>query len=149
MKVYIGADHGGFRLKEKIIRWLEAQRIPYEDMGNHTYQPRDDYPDFSVAVSRMVAGKRSARGIIICRSGVGACIAANKIKGIRAGQALNTTMARKSREDDDANVLCLGADYVTFKQAAKIITVWLNARASTAKRHQRRLKKIKLLEQKQ
>lgn len=144
-KIFIGSDHGGYRLKEKVKKYLKSIDINCVDLGNHKLDPQDDYPVFAQRVAKKVA-KENGKGILLCRNGAGVCIVANKIKGIRAVQAFTPKMAQKSREDDDSNILCLGADYLNLNLAKKIIDIWLNSKASNAKRHRRRINQIKKIE---
>lgn len=158
MKVYIGSDHAGFRLKAKIIKYLTSKNIKFEDLGNIILDKDDDYPDYGIKVAQAVAKSKIAKGIAICGSSLGACIVANKVKGIRAVSARSEAEARLSRKDNDANVLCLsGGDFAErgkdnmalSEQVAKnIINVWLTTEFSKAPRHQRRINKIKKIENK-
>ena len=145
VRLFIGSDHAGFKLKEQIKEYLIGLKIRYEDLGNQQFDPCDDYPDYARKVAQKVA-KTKGKGILICDSGVGVCIAANKIKGIRAANVYNPKMAIKSREHNDTNILCLGQSYISFNQAKKIIKVWLQTRFSRALRHRRRINKIKQIE---
>lgn len=142
LRVALGADHGGFSLKTELVSWLQAQGYEVLDLGAHVLDPADDYPDFSVAVARAVASGKTSRGIIICGSGIGACIVANKIAGIRAGLCHDTYSARQGVEHDDMNVLCLGARIIGVELAKELVAAFLQARFSGAERHQRRLKKL-------
>jgi len=142
MKIVIGADHGGFHLKNDITVLLKKQRHTVIDVGAFDDCP-SDYPDFALAVGNEIIGKRAVRGILICGSGVGACIAANKLPDIRASVCHDTFSARQGVEDDDMNVLCLGARVIGPKLAEEIIAAFLNARFSNAERHRRRLKKVR------
>ena len=142
MKVIIGADHGGFALKQELTETLRLAGHEVVDAGAHRYDQTDDYPDFSLAVARAVARGDGERGIILCGSGVGASIAANKIKGIRAALCHDTYSARQGVEHDDMNVLCLGARIVGVALAADLVKAFLNARFTGEERHVRRLKKV-------
>lgn len=144
-KVYIGSDHAGFFLKQDLKRYLERLGILYEDVGSMRYEPKDDYPDIALAVARKVV-KEGARGILICDSGVGVCIVANKVKGVRAANVFTVGMARHTREDNDSNVLCLGQEYIKKALARRIVKAWLAAPFSRKKRHVRRVGKIKKIE---
>lgn len=144
--VYLGADHGGYQLKEELKVWLAENNIPGEDMGAHSFDPEDDYPDFIVPVAKKVASDTQSLGIIIGRSGNGEAIAANKVKGIRAALCLNEEMARKAREHNNANILSLGADYISQDEAKKIVKVFISASFSNEERHIRRIEKIKAIE---
>ncbi len=146
--IYLGADHGGFTLKEKIKVYLDKKGIAWQDLGNVKFVPTDDYPDFVFPVAQAVAKNHQARGIVICRSGVGACIAANKVKGVRAVNVDSVKVAEMSRRHNNTNVLCLGADYVSFNLARQIINRWLKVPFAGG-RHARRLRKISAWENKQ
>ncbi len=145
--IYLGADHGGFVLKEKIKAYLDKKGIAWRDLGNVKFVLTDDYPDFVFPVAQAVARNHQARGIVICRSGVGACIAANKVKGVRAVNADSVKVAEMSRKHNNTNVLCLGADYVSFNLARQIISRWLKVPFAGG-RHARRLRKISAWENK-
>ena len=110
--IYIGADHRGFEQKKLIMGWLKGQGMECLDMGALNYDPEDDYNDYAVRVARQVAKERDARGILVCGSGHGECIQANRFRGVRAINGLTPELARVGREHNDANVLCLGADFV-------------------------------------
>ena len=139
--IYIGADHAGFRLKEYIKIYLSKTGYTPVDIGNEKYEPGDDYPDYAAKVARKVS-ETGGRGIIICDSGVGVCIAANKIKNIRAVNPTNTTVARMSREHNNTNILCLGQNYIKPLLAKKIINIWLETEFSPEERHHRRVDKL-------
>jgi len=141
MKIAIGGDHAGFHLKEELIAWLREQKHEITDFGTHSTESCD-YPDFARAVGNEVAAGKTERGLLICGSGVGTCIAANKIKGVRAAVCHDTFSARQGVEDDDMNVLCLGARVIGLELAREIVAAFLNARFSGAERHRRRLNKV-------
>ncbi len=145
MKIVIGADHGGYLLKQAVAVLLKKLRHMVVDVGAFTNEP-SDYPDFAKAVAEHVIKKKAERGILICGSGVGACIAANKFAGIRASVCHDTFSARQGVEDDDMNVLCLGARVLGQELAAEIIKTFLAAKFSNAPRHRRRLQKVKAIE---
>lgn len=145
MKIYLGADHAGYKLKEKIKGYLESKKISFEDLGNKKYNPIDDYPDYASKVAKKVSLKKGM-GILICGNGVGVCIAANKFKGVRAVNASNMKIAKESRADDDTNVLCLAGRHISEFQAKKIINTWLNTKFKKATKYKRRINKIKKLE---
>ncbi|MFA6098813.1 MAG: RpiB/LacA/LacB family sugar-phosphate isomerase [Patescibacteria group bacterium] len=146
MKIFLGADHGGYKYKEELKKFLIKNKYSLADVGNTAVDPQDDYPVFAFKMARQVAQTRDGRGIFICRSGAGGCIAANKVKGIRACQAFNLRSAKMSRVDDDANVLCLGADYISLAEAKKMVAVWLKTKFSASARHHRRVNMIKRAE---
>jgi len=147
MNIAVGADHGGFHLKQEVISFLKNNRHTITDVGAHNDKP-SDYPDFALAVSDQIIRKKAVRGIIICGSGVGACIAANKIPGIRASVCHDTFSARQGVEDDDMNVLCLGARVIGPNLAEEIVMVFLKTRFSKLERHKRRLTKVLEIEKK-
>ena len=145
-KIYIASDHGGFKLKEQVKKHLTVKKIAFADLGPKKLQPTDDYPDFAYALAKTVA-RTNSRGILICRNGIGVCVVANKINGIRAVATSSPGIARTARADDDTNVLCLGQDFTALPQAKRIIDVWLKTEFSNGSRHKRRLGKIKKIEQ--
>ena len=147
--IYLGADHGGFELKEEVKKYLAEHGVQTEDMGAYKMDPNDDYTDFIIPVSQKVASNPGSLGIVIGRSGNGEAIAANKINGIRAAVCLNEKMAEKTKDHNDANILSLGADYVTLGDAKKIVQKFLDTPFSNEQRHIRRLKKIEELEKTQ
>ncbi len=140
--IYIGADHGGFELKEILKSYIAELGNEIEDMGANSLNPGDDYPDFIIPVAQKVAENPGSLGIVIGRSGNGEAIVANKVKGIRAALCLNEEMAKKAKEHNNANVLSLGADYISAEQAKSIVKVFLETPFSNDERHIRRLKKI-------
>ena len=146
LRVVLGADHGGFTLKNELVTRL---RPTYEilDVGAHTLDPADDYPDFAVAVAQAVASGNAQRGILICGSGVGASIAANKVPGVRACLCHDTYSAHQGVEHDNMNVLCLGARVIGLELAMELATAFLKARFSGEERHRRRLEKVLAIEQ--
>jgi ribose 5-phosphate isomerase B len=145
MIIAIGADHGGFPLKSKVIDLLEGLGHEVLDVGTDSEKPVD-YPDFALAVVREVLLNNAERGILICGSGVGACVAANKFPGIRAGLCHDTFSAHQGVEDDNINMLCLGARVIGPELAKEVVKVWLSASFSGAERHKRRLSKVERIE---
>ena len=145
-RIALGADHGGLSLKLDLHPWLEAEGYSILDMGANEHDPDDDYPDFAVAVARAVASGDASKGIVICGSGVGASIAANKIPGVRAGVCHDTYSAHQGVEHDDMNVLCLGARIVGIEVAKELVAAFLGATFTGEERHQRRLQKVLDLE---
>ncbi len=144
--LYLGADHRGFKLKKSIKQYLEKQKIPFKDCGNFKIEPQDDYPDFAFKVAKKVSENPEInKGIVLCGSGVGVCIAANRFKSIRAGLGGSPAAIKAARNDDDINVLCLAADYISEKEAILMINNFLNVKFSGKERHKRRLKKIEAL----
>lgn len=145
MKVAIAADHGGFPLKGPLVDVLQGSGHEVLDLGTHSPEPVD-YPDYARALGRAILDGRAERGVLICGSGAGAAIAANKMRGIRAGLAHDTYTAHQMVEHDDANVCCLGARVVGAELAAEIVRAFLPARFSGEERHRRRLRKIAAIE---
>jgi len=143
-KIFLAADHGGFKLKKYLKLYLEKSRYTVIDMGNHQLDKTDDYSDFVIPAVRKAVKTRGV-AIVICRSGVGSCIVANKVKGAFAVLTDSAKLARQSREHNNTNVLCLGADFVKTAQAARIVRTWLSAEFKKG-RHVRRLRKIKSIE---
>lgn len=141
MVIAIAADHGGFHLKSLLVEFLEKLGHEVMDLGTNSEEPVD-YPDFARAVAQEILAKKAERGILICGSGVGACVAANKFPGIRAAICHDTFSAHQGVEDDDINVLCLGARVIGPELAKEIVRVWLSASFSGAERHRRRLTKV-------
>jgi len=146
MKIAFGADHKGFQYKEKVKKFLQGKECEVIDFGTFS-EESVDYPDFGFKVAKAVANKEAERGILFCWSGIGMCISANKIKGIRAALCLNEEMAKLSREHNDSNVLSLSAKFIPEEKLLKIVEVWLNT-SFEGGRHQRRLDKISLEESK-
>lgn len=140
-KVYIGADHAGFKLKEKIKKFLDKKNIEYADLGNLIYEKTDDYPDFAFKVAENIVRDKTY-GVLLCGSAQGMVIAANKVKGARAVAINNIKDAKSSKVDDDANILCLAGRSLNSTKAKKILMAWLNTSFSKATRHKRRVKKI-------
>ena len=146
IRVGIAADHGGFGLKEQLSVRLSAAGHDVVDLGNRHLDPEDDYPDFIVPLARAVARGELDRGVAICGSGVGACIAANKVPGVRACLIHETFSAHQGVEDDDLNVICLGGLVVGHALAWELVKTFLAAKFSGAERHRRRLAKVAELE---
>ena len=143
MKIYLGADHGGFELKEKVKIWLQRLNYQVEDCGAFSLDENDDYPDFAFEVARKVAkGGANERGILFCRSGGGMVIAANRLQQIRAVDAYDQRSAKHARTDNDANVISIGADWIDFVKVKEIIQVFLETEFDQQPRHIRRIKKI-------
>lgn len=143
MKIYIGADHNGYEMKGELRKWLTEQRYEVTDMGALAYKKEDDYPDFGIKVAEAVAQDAKENfGILICASGVGMSVVADKVPGIRAALIHDPKIAEVAQRDDDINVLALGARFISLAQAKKVITNWLSTPFSLADRHQRRLGKI-------
>jgi ribose 5-phosphate isomerase B len=147
MHIAIGADHGGFPLKGPIVDYLTTAGHKVMDMGTHNTD-RVDYPDYAKAVSEAVLQGEAERGIIICGSGVGACVAANKLPGIRAGLCHDTYSAHQGVEHDNINVLCLGARVIGVALALELVQAFIGATFSGEERYRRRLDKVAEIEAK-
>ena len=145
MRVALGSDHAGFELKNHLASILSDSGFTVFDLGTHT-PDSVDYPDFAAAVGKAVVDGRADRGIVICGSGAGASVAANKIKGVRAVVAHDTYTAHQSVEHDDVNVLCLGSRVIGSAVAEELAVTFLSAAFSGEERHLRRLNKVKALE---
>ena len=143
--LYIGADHAGFYLKEELKKYLEELGCQYEDLGNKAPDPLDDYPDFALAVGEK-AVKTGGKGILICATGLGMAIAANKVAGVRAAVCWDDFTALQSREHNDTNVLCLAGKALDTETAKKITRRWLETEFSGEERHKRRIEKIREME---
>ena len=142
--IIIGSDHGGYKLKEEIKKYFDEQGIEYKDFGTYS-EERVDYPDIAKEVSKAVQSKKCDRGILICRSGYGMSMVANKFKGIRSAPCFEETAAKFSRMHNDSNMLALGADYVTTSKAIQIVRVWI-ATEFEGGRHSDRLALIEEIE---
>lgn len=158
--IYLGSDHGGFDLKEKIKKWLTVWEYAWEDLGNSVYEKEDDYPVFAQKVAQKVAEEENLpagrqggnqypkpwkdrpKGIITCRSAAGMVIAANKVKGARCATAFDSRSAKHCRQHNDVNILALSGDWLDEYQAKKILKIWLETEFSGEERHVRRLKEI-------
>jgi len=144
--IAIGSDHAGYELKSAIIKHLEAKGIPYEDFGTYDSTTSVDYNDYGEKVAVAVSSGTHEKGIIICGTGIGISISANKVPGIRAALCTDTYMARMSREHNDANVLALGARVIGIGLALDIVDTWLETQFETGGRHQRRVNKFSDIE---
>ena len=142
MRIVIGADHAGLSMKPHVAALLEKQGHEVIDVGAHSHDPQDDYPDFARLVAQSVADGKADRGIMVCGSGVGASVAANKVRGVRASVCHDTYSARQGVEHDDMNVLCLGARIVGEEIVTELVTAFVSADFSGEERHKRRLNKL-------
>lgn len=143
--IYLGSDHRGFELKEIFKSYLKDNNIPFVDLGPVSYVGDDDYPEYSEKVGRAITSPED-KGVLICGGGHGVCVAANKIKGIRASVVNSVESARSGRSDDNLNILCLAADFTPKDQALEILKTFLNTPFSNAERHVRRLGAVARLE---
>lgn len=147
MIIFVAADHNGFKMKEFVKQ--ELANVGYEvvDRGNKEYDENDDYPDFAARVAReIMVDPENRRGVLICGSGVGMDVTVNKFKDIRSALVFNPDQAYDSRNDDDANVLCLASSYLEPEEAKKILTTWFNTPFSGEERYKRRIRKISEIE---
>ena len=149
MRIGVAADHGGFELKVYLVRMLSDAGYEVADFGDHQHNPDDDYPDFVAPLARAVAGGEVDRGLAICGSGVGACVVANKVPGVRACLIHETFSAHQGVEDDDMNMICLGGLVVGHALAWELVETFLQAKFSGTERFQRRLTKVAALEHKE
>jgi len=145
-RIGVAADHGGFELKVKLSESLKTAGYDVLDFGAHALAPEDDYPDFVIPLARAVSNGEVVRGLAICGSGVGACVAANKVPGVRAGLIAESFSAHQGVEDDDMNVMCLGGRVTGPALAWDLVQIFLNARFKNEARFKRRLLKIAGLE---
>ncbi len=141
MRIAIGSDHAGFKLKEIIKNYLKRKNIDFKDYGTNSSESVD-YPDYAYLVAEAVARGEFDRGILLCGSGVGMVVVANKVRGIRAVNAYDTYTAKQSRQHGDCNVLCLAGRKLSRAKATKIVDVWLKTKFSGEERHLRRIRKI-------
>jgi len=145
MNVFIGADHRGFLLKEKLRQWLEKD-FDVKDMGAYQLDPNDSYPLFAERVASIVSYEQKTRGILLCGSGVGVDVVANKFDGARASLGLEPAQVKAGRKDDDMNILVIAADFTDYNKAVKMIDIFLKTKFDGKKRHKKRLSEIKKIE---
>lgn len=148
MTIFIGADHRGFEMKKLLIEFLQSQSYQVVDCGNTTLDPDDDYPDFAVTVAQKVATESDSRGIVLCGSGVGASIAANKVRGVRAAVGVSLPQVQAARHDDDINVLSCAANFTTIEELQSFAVSFLSEPFGAEPRYVRRLMKIAEIETK-
>ncbi len=148
MRFYLGSDHAGFRMKEALKKLLEGKKIGTVDLGAFGGESVD-YPDYALKVARRVASEKGSFGLLVCGTGIGMSIAANKINGIRAANPFDAYTARVAREHNGANVLCLGGRTYPLAQAKKILNAFLKAKPISGQRHRRRVGKIWEIENKE
>jgi ribose 5-phosphate isomerase B len=146
MKIAIGSDHGGYELKNKLIEYLNTKKYDVSDLGTHSKESCD-YPLIGFEVAREVGDGRAEKGILICKTGVGMAIIANKVHGVRAAACYDKDMAKSAREHNNCNVIVFAASYSNFKQALEMLKIWL-ATEPLGDRHERRVKQIKEIESK-
>ncbi|MCC7408495.1 MAG: ribose 5-phosphate isomerase B [Phycisphaeraceae bacterium] len=146
MKIAIAADHGGYDLKAPLTDLLRTLGHEVVDLGAHQFEPQDDFPDYARYIGQAIQHGQAERGVLLCGSGVGACIAANKIKGVRASVCHDAYSARQGVEHDDMNVLCLGARIIGIELARVLVEAFVGAKFKTDERFLRRLEKVKAIE---
>lgn len=143
-RIAVGADHAGFALKKQIVDLLKEKKYDVVDIGTHSAESVD-YPEYAEKVAEAVAKGEVSRGLLVCHSGIGMDIVANKVMGVRAGLCLNPKLAELSRRHNDTNVLCLASGFTTFETAQEIVTTWLSTPFEGG-RHERRVNQIKDIE---
>ena len=146
MRLAVSADHAGFELKDQVVPWLKSLGHEVLDLGAYVLDPDDDYPDFAAAVARSLTANEAERGVLFCGSGVGACITANKVKGVRACLCHDTYTARQGVEHDAMNVICVGGRVLALDQAKEVLSAFLEAKFLPDARFQRRLDKLNEVE---
>jgi ribose 5-phosphate isomerase B len=146
MKIFIGADHRGYELKEKIGQWLFDMERAFQDLGADSYDPQDDYTEYAEKVASLVTENEGSRGILICGSGVGVEVVANKFDGIRAGIGKSALQVEAARKDDDMNILVIAADYTSEKEAKAMLIAFLETKFSGKARQEERLEEIERIE---
>jgi ribose 5-phosphate isomerase B len=145
--IYLGADHRGYYLKEKIKEYLKSHKLEFEDLGNFVFDRNDDYPDFAKLVAKKVSQKPKVNlGILMCGSGQGVCITANKYSHVRAALCLSSWMAQKARQDDSINILCLAGDLTDPQTSFRVINSFLKTKPCQKERYLRRVRKISQIE---
>lgn len=143
MTIFIGADHRGFDMKNKLMEYLQEKNIRIEDMGNYQYDPLDDFPDFAQKVAQAVLqNPKDFLGIVICGSGVGVAVAANRFKGIFCALGFEIDQVKHARENDHINVLSIPSDYIDLEKAKKMIDVFISTQPKMEEKYLRRLKKL-------
>ncbi|PIZ65282.1 ribose-5-phosphate isomerase [Candidatus Roizmanbacteria bacterium CG_4_9_14_0_2_um_filter_39_13] len=148
MTIFIGADHRGFELKNKLVEYLQDQNIRVEDLGNYEHDPEDDYPDYAQKVAQAVLqNPEQFLGIVICGSGIGVCMATNRNRGIYCGMGLDEEQVRHGRENDHINILSLAADNVSEEKAQEMVDAFISTQPVKKDKYTRRLKKIDSVEQ--
>lgn len=146
VKIFIGADHRGYEMKEHISRWLFELNYEFEDLGALSLDQTDDYTKYASEVASLVANRPGSKGILLCGSGVGADVVANKFDGIRASIGKSVLQVKAGRKDDDMNILVLAADYTIEKDAKGMLIAFLETKFDGAERHERRIEDIEKIE---
>ena len=146
MKIFIGADHRGYELKEKIAKWLFDMEYPYQDLGATHFDPHDDYTKYAEDVASLVAKTEGARGVLLCGSGVGVDVIANKFDGVRASIGKSVFQVEAGRNDDDMNILVIAADFTDERDTKAMLIAFLETKFSGKARYERRLQEIAEIE---
>ncbi len=141
MKIVIGSDHRGYPLKEQIKKYFDNSKIEYKDVGT-TSTESVDYPDYAKLAGAAINDENFDYGVLICGSGIGVSMAANKVKGLRAVNANNNNMAEMARKHNNANVICFGSDFIDYEKAIRFFEIFINTRFEGGERHERRLAKL-------
>jgi len=147
MKIFLGSDHRGFLLKEKIAKWLYEMKREFQDLGADSLNSHDDYTKYAEEVASLVAKTEGSRGVLLCGSGVGVDVIANKFDGIRASIGKNVLQVKAGRKDDDMNILVIAADFTLEKEAKGMLIAFLETKYDDNARHERRLEEITRLEE--
>ncbi len=146
MTIYIGADHRGFGLKEKLVEWLKTAKYPVRDIGSHALDPQDDYPEIGAALASQVSADQNSLGILLCGSGIGMCVVANKVAGVRCCLGFEASQVKHGREADNCNVISLAADHLSLDQAQKLVSAFIQTDYQPKPERDRRLAQIDKLE---
>ena len=144
--IYVGADHRGYKTKEKLLKWMFEKGVDFEDMGASHLDIQDDYTEYAEKVASMVAGNEDSRGVLLCGSGVGVDVVANKFDGVRASIGKSAKQIEAGRKDDDMNILVIAADFTKESEAEKMLDVFVKTKFSGKKRYKRRLTEIERIE---
>ena len=148
LMLFIASDHRGYNLKEFLKGYLSQEKIPFKDVGNHKFDPEDDYPDYAFKLASEVAkDTKENTGIMACGSGLGMVVVANKVKGVRAGLIMSEWFAEHGKENDDLNIISFSADKTDFSSAERILKKWMSAKFNNSDKYKRRLDKIKKIEE--
>lgn len=146
MKIFLGADHRGYELKEKIAKWLFEMEYPFQDLGAYSLNPKDDYTRYASQVASLVAATEGSRGVLLCGSGVGVDVMANKFDGVRASIGKDVFQVEAGRSDDDMNILVIAADFTEEKEAKAMLISFLETKFSGGAKYERRLHEIEEIE---
>lgn len=147
MKVFLGADHRGYEMKEKIAQWLFEMDHAFQDLGAQSLEPSDDYTKYAEQVASLVAKNEGSRGVLLCGSGVGVEVVANKFDGVRAGIGESVLQVEAGRRDDDMNILVIASDFTSEKEAKAMLIAFLETKFSGKARYERRLEEITKIEE--